>query len=200
MSEELKLTCEEVQLLLPDIILSSLSQAESQRVLDHVAICRACTDAMPEAISLVTQSMLSDVNLDLEVPSTIKTELMMRIHSTPQLKRGIRYDRDGVMVVRSNEVRWMPTGVPGMEWRPLSSKRLDDRRMSICRMKAGSVLPAHRHEGQEEIFILSGTLMVQGVRLIAGDYCHAELGTTHSQVVALTDTEFLVSTDPTQFL
>jgi anti-sigma factor ChrR (cupin superfamily) len=68
--------------------------------------------------------------------------------------------------------------------------------MSLYRMKAGCVYPGHRHDGLEELYLLSGTLLVEGLQLNAGDYCRAELGSSHAPIVALTDCEFLTSLQP----
>lgn len=192
--------CEEIRPELAAAILGCLDADQARAVLEHVATCAKCPDSIQLDVQLVSKILLSDVDLEKDVPAIIKDRLMENIKLISQQKVGVHVDQGGVMVVRSTEVPWQQTKLPGMQWRPLSSARFDDRTMSIFRMKAGCTFPAHRHEGLEELYILSGTLIVQGMVLNAGDYCRAELGTIHSAVVALTDVEFLLSTDATSVL
>jgi anti-sigma factor ChrR (cupin superfamily) len=188
--------CESVQAALPEIVLGSLGADEARRLLEHVAICANCHDMLQRDADLIAHSLLSDVSLDAEVPATIKLQLMNRIRSRPQQSPGVRLERDGVLVLRTPEVPWQETELPGMQCRPFSSARSGERSMSLYRMKAGCVYPGHRHEGLEELYLLSGTLLVEGLQLNAGDYCRAELGSSHAPIVALTDCEFLTSLQP----
>ena len=192
--------CENLRDELPALVLGSLDADEAHVALEHVATCAECHDTVQQDAELVSQILLSDLDLETDVPAGIKQGLMEKIKEVPQLKPGVRLERAGVLVVRAPEVPWQDTELPGMQWRPLSSPRFDDRTMSIFRMKAGCTFPAHRHEGLEELYMLSGTLLVEGMRLNAGDYCRAEPGSAHSPVVALTDVEFLLSTDGTSVL
>jgi anti-sigma factor ChrR (cupin superfamily) len=192
--------CENLHDALPAVILGSLNTDEAHAALEHVATCAECHDTIHQDAQLVSQILLSDLDLQTEVPASIKQGLMEKVKEMRQLKPGVRLEHAGVLVVRSPEVPWQDTALPGMQWRPLASPRFDDRTMSIFRMKAGCTFPGHRHEGLEELYMLSGTLLVEGMRLNPGDYCCAELGSTHSPVVALTDVEFLLSTDATSML
>jgi anti-sigma factor ChrR (cupin superfamily) len=185
--------CENLRDALPAVILDSLDAGEAHAALEHAAICGECHDTIQQDAELVSKILLSDVVLETEVPAGIKQRLMEKIKQVPQQKPGVRLERAGLLVVRAPEVPWQDTELPGMQWRPLSP-RFHDRTMSVFRMKAGCTFPGHRHEGPEELYMLSGTLLVEGMRLNPGDYCRAELGSTHAPVVALTDVEFLLST------
>jgi quercetin dioxygenase-like cupin family protein len=52
---------------------------------------------------------------------------------------------------------------------------------SLVRMDPGTHFPAHRHGGPEEVFVLEGDLVLEGQKMKPGDYCHAEIGTIHSE-------------------
>src|SRR5271163_528554 len=166
--------CESVQAELPSVILGSVGGEEANRALEHIATCAQCHDALQRDADLISQALLSDVSLDAEVPATIKLQLMDKIRSHPQQSPGVRLKRDGVLVLRTPEVPWQETDLPGMQWRPFSPARSSERSMSLYRMKAGCVFPGHRHEGLEELYVLSGTLLVEGLPLGSGDYCRAE--------------------------
>lgn len=87
-----------------------------------------------------------------------------------------------------------------MQWRPLSSSRYDDRTLALFRLNAGATVPQHRHDGMEELYLLSGTLLVEGVTMNPGDYCRGEFGSMHAPVVALTNAEFLLCAGNNTFL
>ncbi len=48
------------------------------------------------------------------------------------------------------------------------------------RMDAGAKLPAHRHHGVEECFVVEGDLVDGDLVLRAGDYVRYDAGTVHS--------------------
>jgi len=192
--------CEAFQAVLPEVILGSLGADEAHVVLEHVVTCAECHDALRQNAGLVSQALLSDINLQVDVPATIKQGLMDQIKGAPQLKPGFLMDQSGTVIVRPSEVPWQETGIPGMQWRPLSCSRYDARTMSMFRMEAGCTFPEHRHEGVEELYMLRGMLLVEGVTMHPGDYCHAEFGSMHSPVVAVTNAEFLVSMGTNTFV
>lgn len=47
----------------------------------------------------------------------------------------------------------------------------------LVRFAPGLRYPTHRHGGTEELFVLSGSVVVNGLVLRAGDYCRSEAGT-----------------------
>jgi anti-sigma factor ChrR (cupin superfamily) len=51
---------------------------------------------------------------------------------------------------------------------------------ALIRLAPGSEIPRHRHVRVEDIFILEGSLEVDGVTMRAGEHCHAEVGSLHS--------------------
>lgn len=63
---------------------------------------------------------------------------------------------------------------------------------SVIKMKAGSSLSEHRHEGVEQIFVLEGDCQINGERLGPGDYHRAEAGSLHRSTYTETGTMFLL--------
>lgn len=53
---------------------------------------------------------------------------------------------------------------------------------ALIRMAADSVLPSHHHAYNEEVLVLEGEVMVEGVLCHEGDYHHALAGCTHRDV------------------
>lgn len=189
------LDCHQYQAALPEAVLGSFGSEESKDALEHAATCARCSDELAKSGELASQILLSDIDMDVEVPSTIKQGLMERIKGVPQQSRGVRAGQDGLLILHSASVPWQETGLPGMQWRPFSPKHANNRTMAMYRLAAGVTVPGHRHEGVEELYMLSGKLLVEGVPMNPGDYCRAEFGTMHAPVTALTDCEFLLSSD-----
>jgi quercetin dioxygenase-like cupin family protein len=53
---------------------------------------------------------------------------------------------------------------------------------SLMRMRPGGVIPAHRHEREEEFIILEGECYIGTHRLVAGDVHIAAAGSWHEPV------------------
>jgi len=60
------------------------------------------------------------------------------------------------------------------------------------RIDPGTVYPSHRHSDVEELFLLEGDLLVEGLRMGPGDYCRAEPNSLHGQVRTDSGALFLV--------
>ena len=63
---------------------------------------------------------------------------------------------------------------------------------SLVKMAAGTRLPAHRHRGVEQFFILEGDCNVNGELLGPGDYHRAESGSVHDVTYTKLGTTFLL--------
>jgi putative transcriptional regulator len=74
---------------------------------------------------------------------------------------------------------WQSLPVPGAFYKLLSIDR--DRRLAVAlgKLAPGARYPAHRHLGPEDVYMLSGDLHIGDQVLHAGDYHHAEAGTSH---------------------
>jgi quercetin dioxygenase-like cupin family protein len=100
--------------------------------------------------------------------------------------------RGVVMLVRKAADRdWKPTDYPGIE-RSLFRSNETGGRSSVVRLKKGSRFPRHVHHGSEEVVVLSGSVVIGGVELHAGDYLFTTPGEEHD-VVAASDATIFVS-------
>ena len=96
-----------------------------------------------------------------------------------------------MLVKRSSEREWAPSGIPGIE-RSLFRNNDAGGRASVIRLGAGSRFPRHRHQGTEEVLVLAGSVRISEQDLLAGDYLFTEAGEEHD-VLALTDAILFVS-------
>ena len=65
---------------------------------------------------------------------------------------------------------------------------------AIIKMKEGVRFPTHTHKSDEETLIVSGSCLIGGERLQAGDYLHTAQGEEHD-VVAETDVVMYVTVE-----
>ncbi|MTI63916.1 cupin domain-containing protein [Methylophaga sp.] len=98
-----------------------------------------------------------------------------------------------MLVNRAAERDWQIAEQQGIE---KSVFRVNNKggKTAIIRMKKGAHFPHHVHEGNAEIMMLDGQVLIGGVELNKGDYLYAKSGEEHD-IVALTDTEIFLSTE-----
>jgi quercetin dioxygenase-like cupin family protein len=72
---------------------------------------------------------------------------------------------------------------PGVFAKELIGRRVGDRSRSyLIRMEPGTVLDRHGHEGFEHCYVISGSTIVHGRRMVAGDYSYAPRGSVHEAI------------------
>ena len=76
---------------------------------------------------------------------------------------------------------WVETAIPGVRRKILAIDRARDRVTMLLRGEPGARYPAHRHSGPEECYVISGSLVVEGRVLHAGDFHHAEGDSDHGE-------------------
>lgn len=83
-----------------------------------------------------------------------------------------------------------------MPWKPLVERGLDTSGISVkalrtdpvtgrapsflLRFEPGAKYPYHNHPAGEELFVLSGSCIIEGAMLEAGDYLYTPPGSKHS--------------------
>ena len=123
--------------------------------------------------------------LALSVPSVdprphVRRELLARIAGEPRTAlppAGFFTVKPGVTGVRTSTTAWIPSPIPGIDYKLIARDAESGVRTQLVRFAPGARYPRHRHAGIEEIFLLEGSVSVNGVVLRAGDYCRSEPGT-----------------------
>ena len=77
---------------------------------------------------------------------------------------------------------WAPHPVPGIRMKVLAINRRTGYATLLLDVAPGTRFPAHHHDGDEECFVLSGSVHTLGRRLGAGDFLHADAGTDHGEL------------------
>ena len=86
----------------------------------------------------------------------------------------------GVSVLRADAVPWRPFAMSsGVLAKVLRRDLQSGSYTALLRMPGGAELPAHRHAGPEEMFVIEGSLRVGETLMHAGDACHADAGSVH---------------------
>lgn len=96
--------------------------------------------------------------------------------------RRVEHVRPGFYSLLRDQTPWEPTGLPGVAKKELTVNRDQNYAVLLVRMAAGANYPAHDHGQAEECFVVAGDVLIEGRRLQAGDFHHAERGTRHSPV------------------
>lgn len=108
----------------------------------------------------------------------VRRELLAKIAAEPRsVPEGFFTVKAGVTGVRTSTAAWIASPIPGIEYKLIARDAESGMRTQLVRFAAGARYPRHRHAGTEEIFLLEGSVCVNGVELRAGDYCRSEPGT-----------------------
>lgn len=108
--------------------------------------------------------------------SDVKTRLMSRLsEAAPPLSPGFSFRL-------ANELDWLPHPVPGIRMKVLALNRQQGYVTLLLDVAPGARFPAHHHGGDEECYVLSGSLVACGRRIGAGDFHHADAGSDHGEL------------------
>jgi quercetin dioxygenase-like cupin family protein len=77
---------------------------------------------------------------------------------------------------------WQPHAVPGIRMKVLSVNRRSGYTTLLLDVQPGTHFPAHHHDGDEECYVISGSVLTLGRRLGPGDFLHADAGTDHAEL------------------
>jgi anti-sigma factor ChrR (cupin superfamily) len=94
--------------------------------------------------------------------------------------------------LRSDEGEWTETGLPGIRAKVLAVDKVRSLATILVRAEAGAVYPSHKHHGPEECLVLSGTVVIDGRILRAGDFHHADEDSEHGEITTTEGAEVLI--------
>ncbi|WP_170113259.1 cupin domain-containing protein [Ahniella affigens] len=97
----------------------------------------------------------------------------------------------GIAAIRADEGDWHRIG-EGVRIKPLRANLADGTQTSLWRIDAGARVPKHAHHHEEECLVVSGQIVMAGVRYQTGDFVLAGDGSEHPEFLAETDTTLLI--------
>lgn len=141
-------------------------------------------------------------------PAHLKELVLARIASEPAgqalpapLPPGGKRILPGVSAVLVADVPWSSAALPGLDFKILHRDETRGYTTRLLRFAPGSSYPSHRHGGMEEVFIVAGSVSLNGVMLRAGDYCRSEAGTFETAAFSAEGgMAIIVSSDADQFV
>ena len=90
------------------------------------------------------------------------------------------------------DATWIDTGLPGIRARVLAVDKTRSLVTLMIRAEPGAVYPSHKHHGPEECFVISGSVVIDGRVLRAGDFHHADDDSDHGEVTTTEGAEVLI--------
>lgn len=87
---------------------------------------------------------------------------------------------------------WIDTGQPGIRARVLAVDKARSLVTMLIRAEPGAVYPSHTHHGPEGCYVISGSVIVEGSVLRAGDFIHADAGSEHGELSTTEGAELLL--------
>lgn len=79
----------------------------------------------------------------------------------------------------ATDEHWMPHPIEGIRMKVLATNKRNGYATLLLDVAPGVRFPAHHHTGDEECYVLSGSVQTLGRRLGPGDFLHADAGTDH---------------------
>jgi hypothetical protein len=101
---------------------------------------------------------------------------------------------EGVRFVFPDRSEWRPGVLAGVDFKILRVDHDAGRVTLLARLAPGTVYPPHQHDDVEELFLLGGDVVVNGVTMHPGDYCSASPGSVHAGIHTVGGCTFIVST------
>jgi len=77
---------------------------------------------------------------------------------------------------------WRAHPIPGIQMKLLASNASSGYATLLLDVAPGVRFPAHHHGGDEQCYVVSGSMYTLGRRLGPGDFLHAVAGTNHSEL------------------
>jgi quercetin dioxygenase-like cupin family protein len=90
------------------------------------------------------------------------------------------------------DAAWTATGLPGIRARVLAVDEARSLVTLVIRAEPGTVYPSHKHHGPEECFVISGSVVIDGRVLRAGDFHHADEDSEHGAITTTEGAEVLI--------
>jgi hypothetical protein len=177
--------------------LGTMSETESRA---FEAELRGNTELAGLVRNLLRTADLLAMSRPMTPPPALKEKVLSRIggkfeqtDTTFTALAGLRF------MERAERQDWKPLPIPGAFIKLLSLEKERGYAVLLGKLDAGVRYPAHTNAGPEDIFILTGDLVVGDRKLVAGDFHHADAGSQHEEnysVAGCTLIAVLTTDDP----
>jgi anti-sigma factor ChrR (cupin superfamily) len=100
----------------------------------------------------------------------------------------------------ADDDRWFPHPVPGIRMKVLAMNRAAGYATLLLDVAPGTRFPPHYHGGAEECYVLYGSLITCGRKMVTGDFLHADSGTDHGELWTEEGCRVLLVVPPEDYL
>jgi quercetin dioxygenase-like cupin family protein len=171
--------------LAPLYVLDLLSKPErdwvEQQIIEDPALAEELSQyemaatALPYSISpmAIADNLKERLFEQLELPPLDTRTEASKKTSVPQ-------NPGSFWTVRAQEIEWQPHTVPGVKISILYTDQVARRISGLFKAEPGMQYPPHRHADVEEIYMLSGDLIIGEQVYGAGDYIRSHPGSIHN--------------------
>jgi quercetin dioxygenase-like cupin family protein len=165
--------------LAPLYALDLLNEPEKNWVEQQLAEFPELGEELTEYQSAVTVIPYSSPNIPMA--ADLKNRLFDRLEldSPPKVPVSNAMTSAGFFAVRSQDLNWKPHRVPGASVAILRRDEIKREIVGVFRADPGVSYPMHRHAAIEEIYMLSGDLVIGDRVYGAGDYIRSAAGSVH---------------------
>jgi len=135
------------------------------------------TDYLDDAVEFdeLVALALAELAAGPAPPPAVKARLMSQIAGDSTLPAGF-----SIRMIRDHD--WVPHPVPGIRMKVLSVNQRSGYATLLLDVQPGTHFPSHHHDGDEECYVVSGSVITLGRRLGPGDFVHADAGTDHGEL------------------
>jgi quercetin dioxygenase-like cupin family protein len=165
--------------LAPFYALDLLSESEQNWVEQELAECPELIEELADYQSVVTSIPYGTPTVPMA--RDLKNRLFDRLEldTPPPLPLSAPIPPSSFFAVRSPELNWQPHKVSGVSIAILRTDTVKREIVGLFKADPGVHYPIHRHAAIEEIYMLSGDLVVGDGVYYAGDYIRSEPSSVH---------------------
>jgi len=156
-----------------------------------------CPDCQSELCALRSVMFRLAVDVSWAAPPSVRErpvdQLGQEQATVENSQHGVLLRKAGLLITRSEGLSWEAAVIPGILSKSLFVDAQRKYSISLVRMEPKTVFPSHRHNDIEEVFVLEGDLLVEGVHMVRGDFCRSEPGSIHGATTTESGALLLVS-------
>lgn len=162
----------------------AMSESEREHFEERVrsgdaAAAEALREVMPVMEAMAAS--IEPIEPGAEARRAIEARLAIDVRGAAAVHAHTEEEQEGLFILRHGNLRWRPTGLPGVREHTLLADKKNNRRTTLLKMAPGSYIPDHDHAGIEEVLMLEGDLSIGEERLVARDYFRITPGARHGE-------------------
>ncbi len=178
---------EDVEALALADAIGALDPAERLELDARVSALPAEAQAEVAALYDITLSLAGALP-QADPPARVREALMAAISTPADAAPAGRRN----YTLLSTEGEWNDTPLPGIRLKVLAIDKPRNLVTLLLKGEPGARYPSHRHSTCEECYVISGSVVIEGRVLRAGDFHHAEGDTDHGEIVTTEGAEVLL--------